>query len=301
VDNIRLSTERVWPKLTTFKVLGTNLSVSGVEELGAKLNGDWKKPEPGSADELEAEFRAKLDELKKAHPAAVLAIFREGQAGFEAKNPAKAFSGWADTHVNAHSPDGPNEGRTQVSGGYDRIEAFMRHRSALMRIDLSSILAGSEILAARLVIQGEGTGSFSGPPEKVPVPVPPGDTHRFPEDGKTEPVPNMWAAEACNRPWVEGEANGYEYAKGKYWRQTGGMDWDGETCDFLPLFVAHGPSQGPTSWWDFTEAVRFWTAGSHPNHGFMLHGTGSPYMHMFTKEHKDPKLRPALYVIYEPK
>ena len=67
------------------------------------------------------------------------------------------------------------------------------------------------------------------------------------------------------------------------------------------MFLAYGPGRGKVNWWDFTEAIRFWTSGEHPNHGFMLHGDSRDYMNGYTREAKDIKNRPAVLVIYEPK
>jgi len=278
VDHIRLSTEAApGPPEPRFEVLGTDLVVSGVTELGDKLNTAWKTPEQKTVEEIEAEFKRRFDELKKTHPKAVLVLFRQGRKGYDPANPGKVYEGWTDTHLEAHSPDGPNPGRTAIFGRYGVIETFMRHRSQLMRIDVSSIPEGSHILAARLVVNGIKQ-------EKTDL---------------TEP--NMWAAEACNRPWVEAEVNGYRYAKDRFWRRPGGMHWEGDDPDFLPIYLAHGPSQGHVSHWDFTEAVKFWADGKHANHGFMLHGTNKPYMRTFTREYKEVEKRPALMVVYEPK
>jgi hypothetical protein len=54
--------------------------------------------------------------------------------------------------------------------------------------------------------------------------------------------------------------------------------------------------------WDFTEAVKFWTDGRHPNHGFMLHGDSFHYMgRTHCRESKEVRSRPAILVVYEPK
>src|SRR5205823_6568078 len=88
VDNIRISTAKeVQPKvITKFPVLGTDLIVSGessgVRELGLKLKDRWTKPEQKTLDQIEGEFRAQCDELKKKHPKAVLAVFRDGANGY---------------------------------------------------------------------------------------------------------------------------------------------------------------------------------------------------------------------------
>ena len=112
--------------------------------------------------------------------------------------------------------------------------------------------------------------------------------------------PNLWVVEPCNRPWEEYEVNAYEYAKDRFWQAIGGMYY-GDDPDFLPLYLAHGPSQGKVNSWDFTSAVRFWTDGKHNNHGFMLHGdAGDWFPRAHAREAKDIKDRPAVWVIFEP-
>ena len=76
------------------------------------------------------------------------------------------------------------------------------------------------------------------------------------------------------------------------------MHW-GDDPDFLPTFLAYGPGQGKVNTWDFTQAVRHWTGGKHPNHGFMLHGDSHHYLMAHTREAKAVKDRPAVMVIYE--
>jgi hypothetical protein len=111
----------------------------------------------------------------------------------------------------------------------------------------------------------------------------------------------MWVAEPCNRPWEEYEVNAYEYAKDKFWKAIGGMYY-GADPDFLPVYLAHGPSQGKVNTWDFTHAVRFWTDGKHANHGFMLHGNaGDWFPRAHSREATAVKDRPAIWVIYEPR
>jgi hypothetical protein len=94
--------------------------------------------------------------------------------------------------------------------------------------------------------------------------------------------------------------NAFQYAKDKFWKEVGGFYW-GDDPDFLPLFLAYGPGRGMVNWWDFTQAVRFWTLGDQPNHGFMLHGDSRDYMNCYTREAKEIGNRPAVLVIYEPK
>ena len=100
VDNIRLSTAKELPPpvITKFSVAGTDLVVSGetsgLRELGQKLKSEWKKPEIKTLKQVEADFRALYEELKKSHAKAVLATFRDGDKGFDPANPDKIYSGW---------------------------------------------------------------------------------------------------------------------------------------------------------------------------------------------------------------
>ena len=286
LDNVRVSTEddpNADNKLTPngrpengYRVLGTELVVKDVADLGNKLKDKWVKPEKDvTLEEREAEFKSLYNDVKVRHPKAVMVVFRQGQKGYDPADPEKAYEGWANIHVNSHGPDGIV--RSRASNGVDRygsLELFMRHRSQLIRIDLSSIPKGSKVLAARLLLV----------------------------TGMNRPVdkPNMFAAEACNRPWVEGEANCYQYAKGKLWKWPSGQAYDGDDPDYLPLFLAYGPAQGQTNVWDFTEAAKGWIEQGKSNHGFFLHGDAQFYARTFTKQCKEAEKRPAFMVIYEP-
>src|SRR5262249_49344010 len=191
---------------------------------------------------------------------------------------AKAYPAWSDAYGSSHGPDGETVERATNYGKDAQKEVFMRHRSPLMRADLSSIPRGSTILAAKFLI--------------VRVRTP--DKDRHPDRA------NMWVAEACNRPWKEYEVNAYEYARGKFWKAIGGMYW-GDDPDFLPIYLAHGPAQPGGSSGDFPHAVRFWTDGKHETHGFMLHSDAHDYFIAHYREAANVKDRPALLVIYEPK
>ena len=281
VDNIRLSTDKeATPMETTkFPVLGTDMVVSGVQELGKKLKDRLTKPEVKALEQIEGELRTQYAELKKKHPTAVLAVLRDGEKGFDPAQPEKVYAGWKDAYWSSHGPDGMTLERTDNIGKQASHEIFMRHRSPLMRVDLTSIPKGSQILAARLVVIRAHD--------------------EFVKDHNPE-QPNMWVVEPCNRPWEEYEVNAYEYAKDKFWKAIGGMYY-GDDPDFLPLYLAHGPSQGKVNAWDFTHAVRFWTDGKHANHGFMLHGNaGDWFPRAHSREATAIGDRPAAWVIYEP-
>ena len=316
VDNVRLDTDKprgnttadpVWApiywfghsmanyrefaesgKLVEFKVAGTKMTVGGVcplhtmglasryESLGGRLRGGWVKPAARTVEEVEADFRARYEEIKKTRPKAVLAVFRDGQKGFDPGDPEKVYAGWKDTFISCHSPEGPGGGREGNSGRNETLEVFMRHRSLLAQADLTSIRRGSRILAAQLVL------------------------NRVPGSSRdATKMPTMWVAEACARDWDEYQVNCYQYADGKLWKAISGQYY-GDDPDFLPLFLAFGPGQGPCNAWDFTEAVRFWTTGRHRNFGFMFHGDAEDYFVTYSRECREVKLRPAIMVIYEP-
>lgn len=274
IDSIRLLREKTAAAAAPprFRVAGTDLESANVRELGKKLKDRWTKPEPVTVDQVEAEFRALYGRIKADHPRAVLATFRDGENG---------YAGWRDAHIDSHGPDTNLEARSRNTGLRETNEVFMRHRSALLRADLSSIPAGATIHAARFILVASDTQFEKGRDPHVDA--------------------NLWVAEPCNRPWVETEVNAYEYAKDRFWKAVGGMSY-GEDPDFHPVYLAHGPGNAPVSTWDFTEAVRFWTEGKRENHGFMLHGDSYHYMgKAHYRESKELRSRPAILVIYEPR
>jgi hypothetical protein len=291
VDNIRLLTdkEKAPSSKVRFTVAGTDWELFGVSsdtsnaaanaviELGKKLKDRWTKPEEKTVSQIEKEVKDQYDELKKKHPRAVLAILRDGEKGYDPAQPDKAYSGWKDAHIDSHGPDGNFVGRARNTGKAATLEVFMRHRTALMRVDLSSIPKGAEILAARLILVRASSGKTNNAEQ-----------------------PNLWVVEPCNRPWEEYEVNAFQYARDKFWKEVGGFHWS-EDPDFLPIFLAYGPGQPKVNSWDFAEAVRFWTNGKHPNHGFMLHGDSRDYMIAHARETAEIQNRPAVLVIYEPR
>ena len=286
IDKISLSSEKLPPLVeTTFLVAGTDIRLTGkssadaVIALGKQFKDKWKPPQSQSVAQIEEQMRAKLAELKKTHPRAVLAIFRDGQKGFDPADRDRIYAGWKDAYFNSHGPDGNYVDRARNGGKSTTYEVFMRHRSPVMRVDLSSIPASANILAARLVVVRAAPAPSDRDPEKEPT---------------------MWAVEPCNRPWDEYEVNAFEFAKDKFWQTVGGMEWQRE-ADFEPVFLAHDPSQGTDSSWDFSHAVRYWTDGKHPNHGFMLHGDSHDYMKIHSREAEKVQDRPAVMVIYEGK
>lgn len=287
VDNIRLSKEKLSPPVPVpFTLAGTDHVLTGkssaeaVIALGKKRKERWTPPEARTIEQVEADYKARHAELRKKHPRAVLAVLRDGEKGYDPTRPDQVYAGWTDAYWNSHGPDGAFVQRAENRGKSASHEVFMRHRSPLMRVELSSIPTGSNILAARLILIRAND--------------------KFLDDHNPIKKPTMWVVEPCNRPWKEYEVNAFEYAHDKFWKDVGGMSW-GDDPDFLPTFLAYGPGHGKVNVWDFTEAVRFWTDGKHANHGFMLHGDSHDYMIAYAREAQKIEDRPAVLVIYEPK
>ena len=287
VDNIRLCNETVVPAAkSNFTIQGTGWTVPGngsaeaCRELGRNLAPVWNKPAPKSLEDAEAEFQAKYAAFKKRFPKAVLAVLRDGEKGYDPADPDKVYAGWKDAYWTSHGPDSNFVERATNRGRAATHEIFMRHRSPLMRVDVSSIPAGSTILAAQLVLVRSREKSPENDPEKQP---------------------SMLVAQPCNRPWEEYEVNAFQYAKDKFWADVGGTG-AGDDPDFLPTFLAFGPGRpGKVNVLDFTQAVRFWTAGKQANHGFMVHGDSNDYMMAHAREAAEVKNRPSLSVVYVPK
>ncbi|MCL2639322.1 MAG: hypothetical protein FWD53_00605 [Phycisphaerales bacterium] len=303
INDIHLS--KLWPKETTayrwrnpcmageripqypfldrpWKVLGIDGEFTNPATFAQTFKEKFPTPEkPLSIDDVESAFRAKYDALKKDHPNAVLAIFRQGDKGFDPTAPEKLYESWKDTGIQGHDPP-----PTYLSGlkgqPRDRSEIFLRRRATLTKVDLSSIPTGSNILAAQFVVV-RATNSKMGT------------------------NPGLLVAEACNREFVPGETNSIEYAKGKFWQEVVGMHWQGADPDFLSLILAHGPSHLNAIPCDFTNAVKYWTAAppnQNPNHGFAYYSIYSVHSDFLTAHNsrtKNLKDRPALMVIYEPK
>jgi len=286
VDNVRLSKEKLLPReKRKFTIQGTDWTVSGessaqaVQQFGRTLAPIWNPPVAKSLDEVEQEFQAKHDLMKKRFSKAVLAVFRDGDK--DPADPEKVYAGWKDAYWNSHGPDANFVDRGHNQGKRESHEIFMRHRSPLMRVDLSSIPNGSNILAAQLVIVRV---SDKIAPEHDPA-----------------KRPTMWVVEPCNRPWEEYEVNAFQYAKDKFWTGIGG-GFSEDDPDYLATFLAFGPGRpGRLHTLDFANAVRFWTDGKHVNHGFMLHGDGVGYMVAFSREAADVRNRPMVLVSYVPK
>jgi hypothetical protein len=251
--------------------------VAGVRELWSKLKDRWTPPVAKTVAEIETQFAARCEELRKVHPRATLAIFRDGE-----KLPdGGVYAGWRNAYFSSHGPDSSTIGRAaNRRSGY---EIFMRHRAPVMRVDFAPIPAGSQILEAALVVV---RASEHYDPERHPL-----------------KNPTLWVVEPCNRPWVEDEVNAYQYAKDKFWKTVGGMhSYADPDPDFLPLYLAYGPGQGRVNVWDFTRAVKFWTEEGRVNHGFMLHCDHTDWMQSaHSRESASLKDRPAVLVIYEPR
>jgi hypothetical protein len=300
VDDIRVSTDaplfatpylgehvapgdnlRFYPKLEKIPELGLDTPVANCADLAKRMADKWVRPEDKTIDRVEADFLALYQPLKKDHPHAVLATFRNGQKGYVSTAPEKEYAGWDCTGTSAHGPNAVHLEALRSLAGADRMEVTFRGRPAMMRLDFSSIPKGSAVLAAQLVLVRAGQLAKDW------------DSRR-----------PYFVAEFCNRPWQEAEVNTSEYAKDQFWKEVHGASWDSDDPDFLPMFIAHGPSQVTTNVWDFTQAVKWWTDGKHPNHGFTLYNavrSNVDYLWVHSSKAKDVHLRPAMMVIYEPK
>src|SRR5205823_2814004 len=123
-----------------FAIQGTEWSVSGAgsseacRELGRNLAHVWNKPETKTIEQVEDEFRAKFNELKKRFPKAVLAILRDGEKGVDPADADKVYAGWKDAYWSSHGPDTAFAERARNRGKNATQEIFMRHRSPLMRV-----------------------------------------------------------------------------------------------------------------------------------------------------------------------
>jgi hypothetical protein len=277
---------RFFPKLGTLRVLGLDEGVSKPSELAKRMADKWVKPVDQTVEQVEADFEARYQRLKKDHPRAILAVLRNGQKGYDPAAPEKAYEGWVCTGTNVH---GPAYMLLETVKSQDGSSAIMfpnlRGRPALSRVDLTSIPRDSAILAAQLVL-----------------------VRSYPLVKDWDSKHTFFVAECCNRPWQATEVNTFEYAKDHFWKEPMGCSWDGDDPDFLPMLIAYGPSQGTANFWDFTEAVKWWTEGEgegkHPNHGFTLYNSPGPaadWLGVYTQRAKEVRQRPAKLVIYEPK
>jgi hypothetical protein len=278
-DALVTPTNKYFVPAGKYKVLGTDLEVRDVNDLADKLKDKWTKPEDKTVEQYEADFRAEYEKIRKDHPKAVLVTLRDGQKGYDPADPEKAFAGWQDAGTPSHLPMGLTVACFSNSGKGGDIETCFRNRPGFLRVDLSSIPKGSGVLAARLIVaRGGAIGN------------------------NWETKPTMFVVEPCNRPWKEYEVNVFEYAKDCFWNEYAAETWgEGGDCD--AVLLAHGPSGGKASSWDFAEAVRYWTDGKHANNGFILYGSPNyvDYLHAATRECPVVANRPAVMVIYEPR
>jgi len=323
IDNIRLSTQRPdhttpfrernphyvgedltrtakypwYPMPERLTVYGENVTARSARELADKKKHLWRMPKERSYKEVLDAWKKLYEEWRARKPKAVMAVFRRGGKGYDPANPGKVLprEGFEDCYILAHDPSnqferilGETPGRTSHS------EVFVHRRSTLWRIDFSSIPTGSEILAARFFFAKR----YWNPVEQQ-LKLKPGDAYY----DFTAVRPTFYIATPINRPWVEAEASGFEYARDKFWKETCGMSWDGDDPDLLPLVIAYGQTGINNAEMDFTRAVDYFTCGKHKNHGFTL-ACPSGYFHnnnVHTSEAAKLKDRPAMMVIYEPR
>ena len=109
----------------------------------------------------------------------------------------------------------------------------------------------------------------------------------------------MWVVEPCNRPWEENEVNAYEYARDRFWKAIGGMDC-GDDPDFLPVYLAHGPSQGKVNTGTSPTRSASGPTASTPTTASCCTATPAIGGACHSREAKAIEDRPAVWVIYEP-
>ncbi|KPJ55661.1 MAG: hypothetical protein AMS16_03890, partial [Planctomycetes bacterium DG_58] len=286
-----------YPMPERLTVYGENVTARSARELADKKKHLWRMPKERSYKEVSDAWKKLYEEWRARKPKAVMAVFRRGGKGYDPANPGKVLprEGFEDCYILAHDPGnqferilGETPGRTSHS------EVFVHRRSTLWRIDFSSIPTGSEILAARFFFAKR----YWNPVEQQ-LKLKPGDAYY----DFTAVRPTFYIATPINRPWVEAEASGFEYARDKFWKETCGMSWDGDDPDLLPLVIAYGQTGINNAEMDFTRAVEYFTCGKHKNHGFTL-ACPSGYFHnnnVHTSEAAKLKDRPAMMVIYEPR
>ena len=196
------------------------MEVDSLPDLAKRLKDKWAKPEAKTIDQVEAEFKAEFDKLKKDHPKAVLAILRDGEKGWDPTNPDKAYEGWKYAYVNCHGPSDRIPGvRTRRP---IRPSSFHTPPQPAHADDLASIPNGA-ILAAKLVITRAGGG-----PESA---------------GKTQHGSPSRATASGTRPRPTATST----PRAKQWKGVSGLYY-GEDPDFWPVFLTHyGPAGGGRS------------------------------------------------------
>jgi hypothetical protein len=246
VDNIRLTKEPLAAPTPfvdditlapagKFAVLGTDLRAASVNDLAEQLKDKWVKPADVTVEAAEAGVWAEYERLRAAHPQAVLAILRQGQGGHDPAHPQVPFTGWEDAGIYCHPLMALSMACAANHFSDQEVEATFRFRPIFLKVDLLAIPPKSRILAAKLIF-----------------------VRATLIQRNWETKPTMFVAEPCNQPWKDSEVNVFEYARDKFWNQFAGMSWEGPDADFAPVFLAHGPSNGVASAWDFAEGVRYW-------------------------------------------
>jgi beta-lactamase regulating signal transducer with metallopeptidase domain len=271
------------------RVLGTDWQFANLNELGDQVRDQWVMPQKKTVDQIEGDWAAAYRELKKTHPKAVMAVLRDGQQGYDPANPEQVFHGWRNTQLQGRDPPAAyarNLGKTP--GRNITSQLSVRRSCPLLKVDLSSIPCGSQILMARLLLV-----KHTGPDPRKQDPK---------KDAASPFKPTLFAAEPCNRDWDEDVCNAVEYAEGKFWQESCGQCWSGSDPDFLPLVVAYGQEGWDDVTIDFTAAVRHWTEGNHPNYGFALScPTDYQGFSLVWLRHTPViKKRPAMMVVYDP-
>jgi hypothetical protein len=269
-----------YPLPEKFTVLGREQGVKTVVELADELKDKWVEPKEVTLDEVEAAMKTDLAQIQKTDPAATLLVLRDGDNG---------YTGLHDAYLGAQAPAGLSYTTLGHGNGKDiTVEFAFRHRCPIYQVDVSQIPAGSTIHKAQLVLT------------RTVAPDRKGLEGNYRSSSPFKPT--FWVAEACNKPWVENETNGLQYATGKYWNEPNGMNWTGDDPDFSPTILAYGQSGLTLCTWDLTNAVKLWTDGKSLNHGFCIYPVQNylDFGRFYTNESRDAKKRPLMMIIYTP-
>ncbi|MGQ9567272.1 MAG: DNRLRE domain-containing protein [Anaerolineae bacterium] len=190
-------------------------------------------------------------------PTLVEVAFRQGESG---------YAGVQDTYLSSWAPN-TNYG---VASTFSARTSDVMH--GLIRVDLSSIPAGSRVLSAKLSVYALGRSNTNG----------------------------AWLeAYRVLRPWSEAQAT-WTYAQtGSPWNTPGcagiGTDREGQYLDRGPL-----PSDRVWTEIEVGRAVQAWLDNPSSNYGLLLRLTsnGSVQYDFASSQYEDPTLRPRLRVTY---
>ncbi len=223
------------------------------------------------------------------------AIFQQGLDG---------YAGVEDAWVSSNDWDNP----PQYSENYGQNELLSLERDGgdnpLLRFDLSSIPAHSEIISATLALYNTTDACYTGNCNAPPVRrIKLYQVLRDWDEGNQVDSP----IDAAGKHGVTGD-----YAFDYYPGEGTDVPWNARGMeagsDYASTETSYADVTDP-GWyeWDVTELVRAWVRGEQPNFGVVLRdATGweeanTDWRHFWSSQYAgDPSLRPKLTVVYNP-